>query len=315
MEGNIIDKLSSFPSRWMIAPGRGVVWEGPKNGNSPFASLLISTLNNNDKEKLLISDLIQKLIENTKSDSKQIPIGAPLAGVGHQGGQFVFKLKITNESHDWDKLNNIETKESYDNYISKYPKGTFSSLAKKKLRKIEEREEWNLCIHNLDIKSFKDYIDKFPAGEKIREAKAFVAILEENSGVENNSNESIEKFCLSLCKKITHLEKFKFHFPKSRLIEEANSEIDKLSEYVNLKIIAECKEKFMAGRTDEIFLILLSKKMSKEFQTDLFLISNQWNTLNRNKDRRVIDFDDFTKSSNQIRMSILNMLNNIEKEI
>jgi hypothetical protein len=315
MESKIIDRLNSLPSRWMIGPGRGIVMEGPPNGNSPFASLLINTLKNNNNEKLLISDLIQQLIANTKSDSRQIPIGGPMAGVGHDGGEFVFKIKDNQDRKCWDRAINIDSIESYNNYIKTYPNGTHVSIAQKQISKLKEYEKWNLCIKDLNIKNFNEYLIDFSFGKYIKEARAFVSILSEGSQDKSVLNENIEKFCLSLCTKIQHFKDFKINFPKSHLIMEANSEIEKLAEFINQEIISKCKEKFMAGKTDDIFQILLSKKMNEDFQTDLFLISNQWNTLNRNKDRGVINFDDFTKNSNQIRMAILNLLNNIEREV
>lgn len=316
MEDNLINKLNSYPSRWMIAPGRGgMIAEGQKGGNSPFATLLINSLQGNKKEKLLISELVQDLIRNTSNDFRQIPIGGVIAGVGDQGGQFVFRIKKFQDKDDWDKANIDKSVESYQKYLNKYPKGTYSSIAKSQIKNLEEQNFWNSCLTQLNEQVFNEYIQSYPNGKFISESRAFLNILSNSNSANQKESKELEIFCFELCTKFEHFKKFKHIFPESHLINEVDLEIKRLSEFINKETISKCKEKFIGGKIDDIFTILLSKKMDEDFENDFFHISHRWNILYRDKDRGILRTEEFTKMSNQISMSLLNLLNKIEKEL
>ncbi len=90
------EKLATIPSRWVLTAGRNeIVADGQPGENSPFASSLLSHLNRNDEPLVSISELTNfvtiTVSGNTEND--QIPRGEPIAGVGHEGGEFVFRLK------------------------------------------------------------------------------------------------------------------------------------------------------------------------------------------------------------------------------
>jgi hypothetical protein len=78
-------------SRWAITSGRKPVPDGVKGGHSPFAERIINFLTDN-KRDFLVSDLSQDL-KKISYNSDQNPQGAPLANVGHDGGEFIFKQK------------------------------------------------------------------------------------------------------------------------------------------------------------------------------------------------------------------------------
>jgi len=77
-------------SRWAMTSGRNAVLDGIAGKNSPFAEYIIKYLNN-QKNNFLISDLIQYVKISISAQLDQNPQGYPLSGVGHEGGEFIFK--------------------------------------------------------------------------------------------------------------------------------------------------------------------------------------------------------------------------------
>ncbi len=92
--------LERDPSRWIFASGRNeVVLDGFKGEHSPFAKELFYLLETHRNEGLNVMRLIDRLTQNVKwQDHAQTPIGQPMTGVGHRGGQFVFWPKQTTTS-------------------------------------------------------------------------------------------------------------------------------------------------------------------------------------------------------------------------
>lgn len=88
-------------SRWAITSGIKSVPDGIKGCHSPFAESVINYLTNQNRD-FLVSDLNQHL-KKLSYNSEQNPQGYPLANVGHQGGEYIFrpnssKRKITKEN-------------------------------------------------------------------------------------------------------------------------------------------------------------------------------------------------------------------------
>lgn len=91
---NITRSMSDYEkqkSRWAITSGRKPVPDGIKGGHSPFAEHIIKFLTDKNLN-FLVSDLSQDL-KKISYNSDQNPQGAPLANVGHDGGEYIFKPK------------------------------------------------------------------------------------------------------------------------------------------------------------------------------------------------------------------------------
>ncbi|MEM7102240.1 MAG: caspase family protein [Bacteroidota bacterium] len=105
----VYDRMEADPSRWALTAGRDeVVTEGALGDHSPFAKSLIGFL---DRTETAISTqlLCAKMVEAVGSNSGQLPRGEPLNGVGHQGGQFIFRRKAVSQSDRIDKPEELET--------------------------------------------------------------------------------------------------------------------------------------------------------------------------------------------------------------
>jgi hypothetical protein len=89
--GNANKNPADLPSKWIITSGRATkVSDGPPGTNSPFASVMLSYLRDNqDEAKLTTSKLIDYLKDNVpKFNKQQIPFGTSIAGEG----ELVFRI-------------------------------------------------------------------------------------------------------------------------------------------------------------------------------------------------------------------------------
>ena len=90
-----VERVDSFPSRWLLTAGRlEVVSDGTLGTNSPFATSLFTYLKNTKEDGIWVADLCSWVLKGMSFNTeKQTPRGEPLQDVGHYGGQFVFYRK------------------------------------------------------------------------------------------------------------------------------------------------------------------------------------------------------------------------------
>lgn len=111
--GDALNRLESRPSRWLLTAGRNeVVADGKPGDNSPFADAILWRLRNNKDERLRVSEFCNDIITDVASNAKQTPEGAPMHGVGHRGGEFMFRLKEVADKVFEDNIGPIETGKS-----------------------------------------------------------------------------------------------------------------------------------------------------------------------------------------------------------
>ena len=92
-------KEESVKSRWGLSSGNlEVVSDGKKGDNSPFAKAFMKFLESNLQDKILVSNLVNFVIKDVSENTEQQPQGNQLAGVGSEGGQFVFTLQGETET-------------------------------------------------------------------------------------------------------------------------------------------------------------------------------------------------------------------------
>ena len=86
-----IENVEKYKSRWGLASGRlETVSDGGQGDNSPFAQSFLNFLKTNDKDKVAVSELVQKVKVQVAEISDQTPLGNPLKGAGDEGGEFIF---------------------------------------------------------------------------------------------------------------------------------------------------------------------------------------------------------------------------------
>ncbi len=93
--GEASDELESRKSRWALCSGRAdeKVYDGEIGGHSPFAQSLLNILSSTKKDSIAIGSIVNHVIEETASNYEQLPDGRPMFGVGHGGGQYIFRKK------------------------------------------------------------------------------------------------------------------------------------------------------------------------------------------------------------------------------
>lgn len=89
-----VENVEQYNSRWGLASGRlEFVSDGQSGTNSPFAGYFIRFLQENQKARVPVSEVIQYVKTAVANNSEQTPMGQPLKGVGDEGGEMVFYLK------------------------------------------------------------------------------------------------------------------------------------------------------------------------------------------------------------------------------
>lgn len=132
-----IDRHYNIPSRWLLTSGRlEPVSDGTLGKHSPFAKVLINSLNYHESAQLWISEFCARVARGLDHDTeRQLPRGGALQTLGHNGGDFVL-LRKGKESHPSPDKNSVSIDrlvkrlgEVLDNEGEKY--STFLSLKKK----------------------------------------------------------------------------------------------------------------------------------------------------------------------------------------
>jgi hypothetical protein len=85
------DDWERHNSRWVFISGKGVVSDGTKGENSPFAKAIIRQLREAKDHSINIARLADNVITNVRFNYEQQAELSPLFGAGHEGGQFVFR--------------------------------------------------------------------------------------------------------------------------------------------------------------------------------------------------------------------------------
>ncbi|MCB9052334.1 MAG: caspase family protein [Lewinellaceae bacterium] len=90
-----IEDLDSNPSRWGLCSGRHdeEVYDGNPGENSPFAASILEVLRSNNEPALNVGKLIELVLKQARRHYRYLPEGNPFFDVGHEGGQYIFRLE------------------------------------------------------------------------------------------------------------------------------------------------------------------------------------------------------------------------------
>lgn len=265
-----IHELERIPSRWAMCSGRRdeEVFDGEPGGHSPFAESILDTLKSNQHKELNVAKLVDRVIEQTRSNYQQLPEGNPMYGVGHKGGQYVFRLKadeaenwtaametgtlqafqqflinhpdglrtaeakekiaILKEDAAWQRAVNSNTISAYILYRRDYPEGRYRDQAMDFIRELEEDQAWRIATRRNTITEYEGFLDKYPDGKYKKEAEIALNALLQKQ--QANLSKEEDAFWESVHKKDT-LEGYKKHlkqYPSGLYLEEAKKRIEQL---------------------------------------------------------------------------------------
>ena len=178
--GTTMEDLEQIPSRWAICSGRHdeVVADGVPGQNSPFAAGILKVLNQNAKPYLNVAKLADRVVEMTRANYDQLPEGNPIHGVGHEGGQYIFKLR-KNEQIVWESVLARDTILAYNNYLNEFPSGKNAAEALARIEELEEKRAWEKAKKRDIIFSYRNFLIRFPDGIYKEEARKAIRKLEE----------------------------------------------------------------------------------------------------------------------------------------
>ncbi|MCB0599191.1 MAG: caspase family protein [Lewinellaceae bacterium] len=175
-----IEDLDSRSSRWALCSGRHdeEVYDGNPGENSPFAQSILQQLKQARSSELNVSRLIEEVIMQTRAHYRQLPEGNPLFDVGHEGGQFIFRLKF-DDARDWAAAEAENSVKAYENYLALYPEGQFVREAKQQLLDLNDEAAWSTALEKDTVLAYENYLEQFPKGRHDIEAGSRIKTIKE----------------------------------------------------------------------------------------------------------------------------------------
>lgn len=173
-EEDAFDYWEENPSRWIFCSGKGVVADGPKNENSPFAKQLMRHLSQAPLDKVNINWLAEKVIRSVRFGYEQQAEACPLYGAGHDGGQFIFyKNNTTKEA---EKTAFELAKQSKDiqvliNFLEQSENKNDKRVIRKVLRALEQQAVVWEQVDKKSYASLDEFIDEYPDSPYLAEAE------------------------------------------------------------------------------------------------------------------------------------------------
>ena len=205
-------------SRHVFISGKGVVSDGEKGKNSPFAFGIIKHLVQNKAEALNIVSLANSVTQEVRFNYEQQAELSPLQGAGHEGGQFIFVKKQT-ERDDWHRAVTLNTEVAFLTYLDKYPEGVHNDEAEKKLFDIADDAAWRNAEHIDAAFAYRQYLQKFNRGKYVEQARAKLSDYKNNE--ETERLRLIEEKLWSECKTNKTPNLYLSKFPNGRFKDEA----------------------------------------------------------------------------------------------
>ena len=254
--------LELIPSRWAICSGRHdeQVSDGNPGENSPFAQSILDSLRSNKRPLFNVSRLIERVVEQTRSNYKQLPEGNPVQDAGHQGGQYMFHLTAREEKF-WEECQRYNTVRYYSQYLRQFPNGKHRSGALSRIRALEDEVAWRLAEKSNIIFAFYNYIGRDSDGKYIKDAEERISILEnieaslsdpEPPSTEENNLANIETSTEQ--REITTLE---FQEIMDAKKESGESSLEAYQKEVNSRLFVETKkESLFSLKISIIFYVI-----------------------------------------------------------
>ena len=106
------------------------------------------------------------------------------------------KTEAKKEKNDWEKTLNKDAIPAFENYLKKYPKGSFIQKAKKRIAELKEEENvWEKVLKRNSIKDLNDFLATYPNSIYAEEAFEKIEKIERNRALVKNRTEkdSIEE--------------------------------------------------------------------------------------------------------------------------
>ena len=184
--GKTFQNWDKDPSRYVFISGKGVVSDGEKGKNSPFAAGILKHLRHNEAEALNIVSLADQVTKEIQFNYEQQAEISPLFQAGHGGGQFIFFKKQT-ERDDWQSALLKNTEGGYLAYLDKYENGQFVPEAEAKLLVIADEKEWQVATLQDAAFYYRQYLRKFRNGKYAETAHTQLNVIREQE--ENDRKE------------------------------------------------------------------------------------------------------------------------------
>lgn len=322
-------ELSKRKSRWALCSGRSdqEVSDGTKGGHSPFAENLLDFLRQTDRSSISISEIAQKVKEVTQANIRQIPRGEPLFGVGHKGGEYVFRRKGSAKTYQiqsafqsdavkqaWQEARLEYSIPGFLEFLGRYPQVEESKEAIRLLNNLTEELQWQLAKAEDSVTAYQEYIETYPEGRFVAEARTTVILRETRTEEEildeaSQSTESrkYEEYLSQRSETITERQ--------SKTIEALPTQDDEGGRRRRFFNGDKLKKLISRGST-EIALETLQKDLMNqgdpELENDVILIKSKMNQLNQKFSKGLMQYDEYSEELSRVNFHLLNLISKEE---
>jgi len=174
---------------------------------------------------------------------------------------FVFVIPAMSESSAWDQAIEVNTVESYNKYLTKYPEGKYLENAKTALEEIQ----WQNAVKADDINYYNAYIRNYPKGKHSDEAKTAIEEIQWLSATKTDDinlyntyiqNYPSGKYVYNARSKISELEERASRTPDYPVMEVYNTAND-MDPYLNVRELPDANSGLVAKLEDGVQVYIL----------------------------------------------------------
>lgn len=179
MDQLALAKLEKERSRWVISSGRQQepVADGQPGTNSPFTASILKVLRDNQNPRFNAALLFDQASKLTLFKYDQMPQSAPLIRAGHDGGQYIFRLK-NDEAAAFETATRRNTLPAYSHFLRRFPRGQYAEKALSRIVELEEDQVWQKAQRLDQISDYFRYLNRYPEGRYTAEADQAIERLE-----------------------------------------------------------------------------------------------------------------------------------------
>ena len=176
------------------------------SSHSPFTYFLINELKLNNERFITLGNLALNIEELVAKNAQQTPQSGAFRQAGDEGGQFIFaKINVIvntdkivsnpnpnlanqqNELSDWNKINTNNIAQVHA-FIDRHPNGSISSLARLKLKELQQRVDDLFSLAEVDISNQRYAL---PPGRNAMERYLAVLSIDESNQMAKTSLENL----------------------------------------------------------------------------------------------------------------------------
>src|ERR1700723_524620 len=75
------------------------------------------------------------------------------------------------QQSDWEKTRTVNTTDSYEQFLKKYPAGEFTAQAQARVKELYEERDWQKARDTYTLEGYQAFLKQYPEGKWTEEAR------------------------------------------------------------------------------------------------------------------------------------------------